>query len=102
MATAGFIANGGQGIAALTIVLIPTESAPPQFSATAIGLSTLVGELCGGTLSPSVAGAFAERYGLVAPLWIAASGAIVVFIAALFMAETAPSRRIRPLPEVSR
>jgi predicted MFS family arabinose efflux permease len=100
MATAGFIANGGQGIAALTIVLIPTESAPPQFSATAIGLSTLVGELCGGTLSPSVAGAFAERYGLVAPLWIAASGAIVVFIAALFMGETAPSRSIRPLQEV--
>jgi len=102
MATAGFIANGGQGIAALTIVLIPTESAPPQFSATAIGLSTLVGELCGGTLSPAVAGAFAERYGLVAPLWIAAGGAIVVFIAALFMAETAPSRRIRSLPEISR
>src|SRR5271167_1394394 len=75
MATAGFIANGGQGIAALTIVLIPTESAPPEFAATAIGLSTLVGELCGGTLAPTVAGAFSEHYGLVAPLWIAAGGA---------------------------
>jgi predicted MFS family arabinose efflux permease len=92
MATAGFIANGGQGIAALTIVLIPTESAPSQFAATAIGLSTLVGELCGGTLSPAVAGAFAERYGLVAPLWIAAGGAILVFVAALFMRETAPAK----------
>jgi predicted MFS family arabinose efflux permease len=92
MATAGFIANGGQGIAALTIVLIPTESAPPQFAATAIGLSTLVGELCGGTLSPAIAGAFAERYGLVAPLWIAAGGAVLVFLAGLFMRETAPAK----------
>jgi sugar phosphate permease len=95
MATAGFIANGGQGIAALTIVLIPTESAPPQFAATAIGLSTLVGEVCGGTLAPTVAGGFAEHYGLVAPLWIASGGAILVFLAALFMHETAPARRGR-------
>jgi sugar phosphate permease len=92
MAAAGFIANGGQGIAALTIVLIPTESAPPQFAATAIGLCTLVGEVVGGTLAPAVAGAMAERHGLVAPLWIAAAGSIAVFLAAIFMRETAPSQ----------
>ncbi len=92
MAAAGFIANGGQGIAALTIVLIPTESAPPQFAATAIGLCTLVGEVVGGTVAPAMAGAMAERHGLVAPLWIAAAGSIAVFLAAIFMRETAPSQ----------
>ena len=92
MALAGFVANGGQGISALTLVLIPTESAPPALAATAIGLCTLVGEVIGGTMAPAIAGALAEPHGLVAPLWVAAAGSIVVFLAALFMTETAPSK----------
>src|SRR5580698_215074 len=39
-----FAANTGQGIASLIMVLVPTESVPPQFRATSIGLTTLVGE----------------------------------------------------------
>jgi predicted MFS family arabinose efflux permease len=92
MATAGFLANGGQGIAALIIVVVPTESAPAGLSGTAIGLATLVGELIGGTLAPVVAGAVANRHGLAAPLWIAAGGAVVVFLASLLLRETAPSK----------
>jgi MFS family permease len=92
MAAAGFVANGGQCIAALTLVVIPTESVPPEFHATAIGLSTLVGEIFGGVLMPVIAGALADHYGLVVSLWIAAAGAILVFFAALFLRETAPSR----------
>ena len=95
LAFAGFIANGGQGIAALSLVLVPTESVPPQFAATAIGLATLVGEIIGGTAAPALAGAVADRHGLAASLWIAAGGAITVFCTALFMRETAP-RRIEP------
>jgi predicted MFS family arabinose efflux permease len=90
MAVAGFIANGGQGIAALVLVLIPTESVSPQFAATAIGLSTMTGEIIGGTLAPAISGALADRHGLGSALWIAAGGAIVVFIAGLMMRETAP------------
>ena len=45
MAFAGFVANGGQGIAALVLVLIPTESVSPQFGGTAIGLATMAGEM---------------------------------------------------------
>lgn len=90
MAMAGFLANGGQGIAALCLVLIPTETVPPSFAATAIGLATLVGEVFGGTLAPAIAGAIADRHGLAAALWIAAGGALSVFCAALFMTETAP------------
>lgn len=92
MAATGFVANGGQGIAALVLVLIPTESVPSRFAGTAIGLSTLVGEAVGGTLAPAISGAVADRHGLASPLWIAAGGAIAVFLAALFMRETAPSK----------
>ncbi|MGC1484019.1 MAG: MFS transporter [Candidatus Acidiferrum sp.] len=92
MAAAGFIANGGQGIAALVLVLIPTESVPVKFAATAIGLATLVGEIFGGAMAPALAGAAANRYGLAAPLWIASAGALLVLVAALFMTETAPSK----------
>ena len=93
MAAAGFIANGGQGIPALVLVLVPTESVPVKFSATAIGLATLVGEIFGGAMAPALAGAAANHYGLAAALWIASGGAMLVFAAALFMRETAPSRR---------
>jgi len=92
MAAAGFVANGGQGIAALVLVLIPSESVPSQFAGTAIGLSTLVGEVAGGTLAPAISGAMADRHGLAAPLWIAAGGAILVFVAAIFIRETAPAK----------
>jgi predicted MFS family arabinose efflux permease len=92
MALAGFVANGGQGMAALVLVLIPTETVPARFAGTAIGLSTLVGEIFGGALAPSVSGALADRYSLSTPLWIAAGGAIAVAAAALFMRETAPSQ----------
>ncbi|MGB6632610.1 MAG: MFS transporter [Terriglobales bacterium] len=92
MAATGFVANGGQGIAALVLVLIPTESVPNQFAGTAIGLSTLVGEVVGGTLAPAISGAVADRHGLASPLWIAAGGVVAVFLAGMFMRETAPSK----------
>jgi hypothetical protein len=56
------------------------------------GLTTLVGEIVGGAMAPALAGAAANRYGLVAPLWIASGGAILVLLASLFMTETAPSK----------
>jgi predicted MFS family arabinose efflux permease len=95
MALAGFVANGGQCIAALTLVVVPTETVPPQFAATAIGLTTLVGEIVGGTVAPAISGAVADRHGLGASMWIAAGGAIVVFLATLFMRETAPLKVAR-------
>jgi predicted MFS family arabinose efflux permease len=97
MAAAAFIANGAQAISALALVLVPTESVPARFSATAIGLTTLVGEIFGGTLAPAIAGSVADKHGLGAALWIASGGAIVVFLAALFMRETAPAKRKQAL-----
>jgi len=93
LAAAGFLANGGQGIAALAIVLVPTESVPHRLAATAIGLATLVGEIFGGALAPAIAGQVADRYGLAAPLWIASAGALTVLIASILLRETAPAAR---------
>ena len=59
-----FFTQGGQAIAALIMVLVPAESVPPQFSATAIALATLVGEIIGATIAPAAGGAMAERFGL--------------------------------------
>src|SRR5262249_21527597 len=43
MALCLFLTNAGQGVPALILVLVPTESVPPQFAATSIGLATLIG-----------------------------------------------------------
>jgi predicted MFS family arabinose efflux permease len=83
-----FLFNGGQAIASLIIVLVPAETVPPQFRATAIGLSTLVGEIIGATLAPTLGGAMAERHGLSMPLLMSAGGMAILFLVALLLKET--------------
>jgi predicted MFS family arabinose efflux permease len=82
-----FLTQGGQAIAALIMVLVPSESVPRQFSATAIGLSTLVGEIIGATIAPAAGGAIAEKFGLGMPLLMGAASTVVLFLAALFIRE---------------
>lgn len=84
-----FVTNAGQGMPTLVMVLIPTESVPPQFAATSIGLATLVGEIVGATIAPTLGGALAERHGLGITMLMSACGTAVVFIVALFLRETA-------------
>jgi predicted MFS family arabinose efflux permease len=84
-----FVANTGQGIASLVMVLVPTESVPTQFRATSIGLTTLAGEIMGATGAPLLAGALAEKHGLGLTMWLAAGGSAVLFLAALFVREPA-------------
>jgi predicted MFS family arabinose efflux permease len=83
-----FLCNAGQAIAALIIVLVPAETVPPQFSATAIGLATLVGEIMGATLAPTLGGVMAERFGLRMPLLMSAGGMVVLFVVALGLTES--------------
>jgi predicted MFS family arabinose efflux permease len=87
LATILFLTQGGQGIAALIMVLVPSESVPPQFAATAIGLATLVGEIIGATIAPAAGGAIAEKFGLGMPLLMGAASTILLFLAALFIRE---------------
>jgi predicted MFS family arabinose efflux permease len=95
-----FVTNAGQGLATLIMVLVPTESVPPEFAATSIGLATLVGELFGATAAPVIGGALAESHGLATPLWMAAAGTGIVIVAALFLKETAgPKAARRPIME---
>lgn len=89
-----FFTQGGQAIAALIMVLVPAESVPPQFSATAIGLATFVGEIIGATLAPAAGGAMAERFGLGMPLLMAAASTVVLFLVALFIREPANFRTL--------
>jgi MFS family permease len=83
-----FLTNTGQGLAALIMVLVPTESVPPQFAATSIGLATFTGEIVGATLAPLLAGALAEKHGLGITLWMSAAGSILIMVASLFLKET--------------
>jgi predicted MFS family arabinose efflux permease len=78
-----FLTQGGQAIAAVCIVLIPTESVPKHMVASAVGLATMAGEIVGGCLAPVAAGALVARHGLAEPLWLAAAGTLVVFIVAV-------------------
>ena len=85
-----FVANGGQAIASLIIVLVPAESAPAGFAATAIGLVTLVGEIMGATAAPALGGALAEQFGLGTTLWLSAGGMAFLFLVTLLLTETRP------------
>jgi predicted MFS family arabinose efflux permease len=87
-----FLTNAGQGVASLVMVLVPTESVPPQFAATSIGLATLVGEIFGATAAPTIGGALAERHGLATPLWMSAVGSAAIFVVALLLRETVNRR----------
>jgi MFS family permease len=89
LATILFLTQCGQAIAAICIVLVPAESVPHRLVGSAIGFATLFGEMLGGFAAPIVAGSLAGRYGLAVPLWMAAGGAMVVFLIALVMSPAA-------------
>jgi MFS family permease len=87
-----FLTQGGQAIAALVIVLIPAESVPPELTGTGIGMANLVGELIGATVAPTLGGTLAESHGLGSTMLMATAGTALLFLAVLFMKETAGSR----------
>ena len=87
-----FVANSGQGIASVVLVLVPTETVPSQFRATSIGLATLAGEVMGATAAPILAGTLAQKHGLAVTMWLAAAGSGLLFLITLFLQETGPAR----------
>jgi len=80
-----FLTQAGQAVSAICIVLVPAESVPPRLVGSAIGFTTLCGELLGGFVAPIIAGSLAGQHGLAVPLWIAVAGAAVVVLVALFL-----------------
>ena len=96
-----FVANSGQAIASVVLVLVPTESVPAQFRATSIGLSTLAGEVMGGTAAPILAGALAQKHGLAETMWLAVASSGLLFIVALLLRETRPTARLEIKPSIT-
>jgi len=80
----------GTAAFALFMAVIPGETLPARYTATAMGLVTLVGEVIGGSCAPLIAGRIADLTSLAAPLQIAAVCAVGGTILALFLKETAP------------
>jgi len=95
-----FAANSGQAIASVVLVLVPTESVPAQFRATSIGLTTLAGEVMGGTAAPILAGTLAQGHGLAVTMWLAAAGSGLLFLVTLFLRETGPAAMLANKPSI--
>jgi predicted MFS family arabinose efflux permease len=85
-----FVGWGLNGVFPLFMATIPSESVPAHHRAAALGLCMGTGEVLGGVLSPTLAGAAADRVGLTAPLWIMLGVALLATLLALFLRETAP------------
>jgi MFS family permease len=82
----------GLGCFTLFMSTVPAETVPAQYMATAIGMIMGLGEVVGGFFAPMAAGYAADSYGLNAPFWIAAGGALIAFVLSFFLTETAPRK----------
>jgi predicted MFS family arabinose efflux permease len=90
-----FLGWGLVGVFPLFMATVPSESVHREHIATALGLCMGSSELIGGALSPSIAGHFADRIGLQAPLWIMVGLTIAGGLLALGLRETAPRVLLR-------
>lgn len=87
-----FWAMFGGGTFPLYLGTLPTESVPPEFAGTAVGVPTAVGELIGAAIMPTIAGALADKFGLYAPMWMAAIAGLVIMLVSMAYVETAPRK----------
>jgi predicted MFS family arabinose efflux permease len=85
-----FFGWGLNGLFPLFMATIPAESVDPRLTATLAGIIIGTGEVIGGVLSPSIAGALADRFGLSAPVWLMFALALAGGLVALGLRETAP------------
>ena len=90
-----FIGWAASGTFPLFMGTIPSETIPPRYVATALGITVGIGEIFGGVCGPALAGWAADRSTLAAPLVIQAGCAIAGALIALGLQETAPSRVAR-------
>lgn len=77
----------------LFMATVPSESVGASRVPLALGLCMGISEILGGVLSPIVAGAAADRYGLAAPLWILLALTALGTLVSLGLRETAPRLR---------
>jgi MFS transporter, ACS family, hexuronate transporter len=94
-----FIGWIGTAAFALFMAVIPGETVPARYAATASGLVVGIGEVVGGSCSPLLGGWMADQTTLAAPIKFAAVCAIGGTILALFLKETAPVKIGAPSPK---
>ncbi|MEP7242464.1 MAG: MFS transporter [Gammaproteobacteria bacterium] len=85
-----FIGWSASGVFPVFMATIPSETIPAKYIGTALGLVMGLGEIIGGTIGPTLAGYFADVYGLQAPMYMAMVCAGVATVFTLFLKETAP------------
>lgn len=74
----------------LLMATVPSETIPPTYVATALGLIMGIGEIAGGFAGPTLAGMAADTFGAAAPMWIAAVLGFGAGAVSLLLTETAP------------
>jgi len=92
-----FIGWSASGTFPLFMGTVPSETIPARYVATSLGIVVGLGEILGGVSAPAIAGRAADHYGLQAPMIIMAACGIVGTVLAVFLRETAPSRRAAAL-----
>jgi len=71
---------------------VPAEAAPLGLMASAAGLVIGAGEIFGGGVAPSIAGAVAQHFGIQYTLYLALGGQIAGLLLSLLLKETAPRK----------
>jgi MFS family permease len=100
-----FVGWSASGVFPLFMATVPSETIPARYVATSLGLVMGLGEILGGTVGPTLAGHFADAYGLQAPMYMAVVCAAVATVFAAFLKETAPVKaaaRAAAAPAVAR
>jgi MFS family permease len=80
------------GALAVTAGPLAAEAAPLGMVGAVSGLVIGAGEVFGGGVAPSVAGALAQNYGLPYVLYFALAGQVLGILLSLFLRETAPRK----------
>lgn len=101
MAALLFIGWAGTGAFPLFMGVVPGETVSRTLAASSMGLVVMIGELVGGVVMPSVAGAAADSTSLAAPMVIAAACAFCGGVTCFFLRETAPRKVQRTVMEVA-
>lgn len=79
------------GIFPLFMAIVPSETVDPRYIATALGFVCGIGEIVGGGIFPTLAGAAADFAGESAPLWLMSGICVLAGILAFGLKETAPA-----------
>jgi MFS family permease len=87
-----FWAMFGSGLWPQYLGTLPAESVPNEYAGTAVSIPTGVGEILGAAVMPTVAGMLADKFGLFAPMWMAAIAVLFICLVSLFYVETAPKK----------